>query len=176
MRRHRLVPRRCPPTNSAVAAAALVAAVKKDPSTNAWPRFEVGKYLVTGNTVLTPASIGHVFTNVPDAFGTNVTFADIRRALGELQMAYRERGFVTVSVGLPPQKLTNATVKIKVTEGRLSAINVKGNDYFSTPNVLRALPSLRTNMLLNSHVFQRELDTANASRDRPDLSRHQPRL
>jgi hemolysin activation/secretion protein/AraC-like DNA-binding protein len=154
------------PTNSAVAAAALMAAVKKDSSTNAGPRFTVNKYLVAGNTVLPPASLGHVFTNVPEAFGTNVSFADIRSALGELQMAYRERGFVTVSVALPPQKLTNATVQIKVTEGRLSAINVKGNKYFSTDNVLRALPSLHTNMLLNSHVFQRELDTANASRDR----------
>ncbi len=155
-----------PPTNSAVAAAALVAAVKKDSSTNAGPRFTVKKYLVTGNTVLSPTAIGHVFTNVPDAFGTNVSFTDIRGALGELQMAYRERGYVTINVALPPQKLTNATVKIKVTEGRLATINVKGNNYFSTANVLRALPSLHTNMLLNSHVFQRELDTANASRDR----------
>jgi hemolysin activation/secretion protein/AraC-like DNA-binding protein len=154
------------PANPVMAAAAVAAAKKKDSSTNAGPRFKVEKYLVAGNSVLAPASIGHVFTNVPDAFGTNVAFADIRSALGELQMAYRERGFVTVSVALPPQKLTNAEVKIKVTEGRLAAINVKGNNWFSTPNVLRALPSLHTNMLLNSHIFQRELDTANASRDR----------
>jgi len=154
------------PANPVMAVAAVAAVKKKDASTNAGPRFKVEKYLVTGNTVLAPASLGHVFTNVPDAFGTNVAFADIRAALGELQMAYRERGYVTVSVALPPQKLTNAVVTIKVTEGRLAAINVKGNNWFSTPNVLRALPSLHTNMLLNSHVFQRELDTANASRDR----------
>ncbi|HEY2329836.1 MAG TPA: helix-turn-helix domain-containing protein, partial [Verrucomicrobiae bacterium] len=142
-----------------LAAVALAAAkVKKNPSTNAGPVFKVDKYLVSGNSVLPPAELGKILTNSPDAFGTNVTFTDIRSALGDLQMAYRERGFVTVSVGLPPQKLTNATVKIKVTEGRLSAINVKGNDWFSTENVLRSLPSLHTNMLLNSHVFQRELD------------------
>ncbi len=130
------------------------------------PKFKVDKYLVSGNSVLAPGQLGKVFTNVPAAFGTNVSFADIRTALGDLQMAYRERGFVTVSVSLPPQKLTNAEVKIKVTEGRLAAINVKGNNHFSTANVLRALPSLHTNMLLNSHVFQRELDLANANRDR----------
>jgi hemolysin activation/secretion protein len=135
-------------------------------TTNAAPGFKVEKYLVSGNTVLEPKKLGGIFTNVPDSFGTNVTIANIRDALGELQMAYRERGYVTVSVGLPPQKLTNATVKIKVTEGRLSDINVQGNDWFSTENVLRALPGLHTNMLLNSHVFQRELDMANASRDR----------
>jgi hemolysin activation/secretion protein len=119
-----------------------------------------------GDSVLPPETIGGIFTNVPAAFGTNVSFDGIRAALGDLQMAYRERGFVTVSVGLPQQKLTNATVRVQVIEGRLAAINVTGNNYFSSNNVMRALPSLHTNMILNSRVFQRELDNANASRDR----------
>jgi hemolysin activation/secretion protein/AraC-like DNA-binding protein len=135
-------------------------------STNAGPRFTVARFRVEGNSLLTVDAVGDIITNVPDAFGTNVSFEDIQAALGDLQMAYRERGFVTVSVGLPPQKLTNATVKVQVTEAPLVAINVTGNRYFSTANVLRALPSLHTNMMLNSHVFQRELDLANASRDR----------
>jgi hemolysin activation/secretion protein/AraC-like DNA-binding protein len=135
-------------------------------STNSGPRFAVEKYLVSGNSILSPGTIGGILTNVPDAFGTNVTLEGIHAAMGDLQMAYRERGYVTVSVGLPPQKLTNAEVKVKVTEGRLAAINVTGNRWFSMDNVLRALPSLHTNMLLNSHIFQRELDQANASRDR----------
>ncbi|HSY19915.1 MAG TPA: helix-turn-helix domain-containing protein [Candidatus Acidoferrales bacterium] len=134
--------------------------------TNTAPKFKVEKYLVSGNTILPPDKLGSLFTNIPESFGTNVTFAEIRTALGNLQTAYRERGFVTVSVGLPPQKLTNDTVKVKVTEGHLAVIKVEGNNWFSTPNVLRSLPSLHTNMLLNSHVFQRELDLANANRDR----------
>jgi hemolysin activation/secretion protein len=73
---------------------------------------------------------------------------------------------VTVAVGIPQQAITNAEVKMKVTEGRLAAINVTGNRWFSSNNVMRALPSLHPDMLLNSHVFQRELDSANASRDR----------
>lgn len=129
-------------------------------------KFTVDKYLVTGNSVLPPEQMGRLFTNRPAAFGTNVSIEDIRTVLGDLQAAYRERGLVTVAVGLPPQKLTNGVVKINVTEGRLAAISVKGNTHFSTENVLRALPSLQTNMLLNSHVFQRELDLANANRDR----------
>jgi hemolysin activation/secretion protein/AraC-like DNA-binding protein len=135
-------------------------------STNAGPRFAVEKYLVMGNSVLPPESIARAITNVDGAFGTNTSFDGIRAAMTELQMAYRERGYVTVSVGLPRQKLTNATVKVQVTEGRLAAINVAGNCYYSSNNVMCALPSLHTNMLLNSHVLQRELDVANASRDR----------
>jgi len=139
------------------------------PDTNAGPRFSVNKYLVTGNTALTPDVVAGAFTNVDGAFGTNVSLDGVRAGLTELQAAYRDHGFVTVSVGLPPQKVTNATVKVQVTEGRLVAINVAGHDwhhYYNSNNVMRALPSLQTNELLNSHVLQGELDAANANRNR----------
>ena len=137
-------------------------------STNSVPHFRVDKYLVEGNSILSPAAIGGIFTNVPAAFGTNVTIDGILKAAGDLQAAYRERGYMTVIVGLPPQKLTNAVVTVKVTEAPLVAINVKneGGQWFSSNNVMRALPDLHTNMLLNAKIFQRELDAANISRDR----------
>ena len=135
-------------------------------STNAGPRFEVEKYEVMGNSVLTPKIIGMTLTNIDGAFGTNVSFEGIRTAVTQLQGAYSERGYVTVSVGLPQQKLTNATVKVQVTEGRLADILVKGNRYFSSNNVMRALPGLHTGMILNGPIFNAELNRANASQDR----------
>jgi hemolysin activation/secretion protein len=137
-------------------------------STNAGPRFRVDRYVIEGNTLLSPGEIAGIFTNVPAAFGTNVAIDAILAAAGDLQTAYRERGYMTVVVGLPPQKLTNAEVKVKVTEAPLVAINVKfeSGRYFSSNNVMRALPDLHTNILLNAKVFQRELDQANLSRDR----------
>ncbi len=128
--------------------------------------FTVKKYVVSGNTILPPETIARALTNSPESFGTNVTLDGLRAALADLQLAYRERGYVTVAVGLPQQKLTNETVKIQVTEGRLASVRVTGNRYFSSNNVMAALPSLHTNILLNSHIFQRELDLANANRDR----------
>lgn len=136
------------------------------PSSTNGPRFTVNSYEIEGNTLLPPATIADVLTNVPEAFGTNVTFDAVKALLGDLQLAYRERGFATVAVSLPQQKLTNGIIKVQVTEGRIERINVTGNRWYSSNNIMRALPSLHTNMLLNSHVFQRELDTANASRDR----------
>jgi hemolysin activation/secretion protein len=135
-------------------------------STNAGPRFEVEKYLVLGNSVLSPKAMAEVLTNIDGAYGTNVSFEGIRTVLAELQGAYHERGYVTVTLGLPQQKLTNATVKVQVTEGRLADINVKGNRYFSSNNVMRALPSLHTNKVLNGPIFQAELNRANANQDR----------
>jgi hemolysin activation/secretion protein len=135
-------------------------------TTNAGPRFAVEKYQIEGNTLLPPATIATLLTNIDGAYGTNVSLDGIRAAVLELRAAYRARGFVSVDVSLPPQKLTNATVKIQVTEGRLMAIDVKGNHYFSSNNVMRALPSLHTNMILNAQIFQAELDRANADQDR----------
>jgi len=130
------------------------------------PRFTVDKYQVLGNTLLPPLAISQVLTNVPGAFGTNVSIDRIQEVVAHLGAAYRERGFATVYVGLPQQRLTNAAVKIQVIEGRLASIAVKGNKYFSTDNVLRSMPGLYTNMILNSLTFQAQLNQANANQDR----------
>lgn len=135
-------------------------------STNTGPRFEVEQYTINGNTVLPPAAVGRAITNIDGAFGTNVSFDGIQTVVTELGKAYHERGYATVTVDVPQQKLTNATVKLQVLEGRLADIKVTGNRYFSSNNVMRALPSLHTNMVLNVPVFNAELNRANANQDR----------
>jgi hemolysin activation/secretion protein/AraC-like DNA-binding protein len=127
------------------------------------PKFQVEHYDVRGNTLLKPEILDVIFT---DAKGTNVSLSQIRDALADLQLEYRERGFATVAVTLPQQQITNATVAVQVTEAPIASINVLNNHHYSSNNIMRALPSLHTNMLLNSQVFQRELDLANANRDR----------
>lgn len=131
-------------------------------ATNA-PAFEVRRYAVEGNTLLSPAVIDKV---LHDYTGPAIDLDKIRQGLTELQLAYRGRGYPTVSVTLPQQQLTNGVVKVRVVEGRLADIQVVGNNHFSSNNVLAALPSLRTNVVLNSQIFQRDLDEANANRDR----------
>ena len=98
--------------------------------------------------------------------GTNIDFARLRAGLGQLQLRYREFGYSTINVTLPPQRLSNGVVWVKVIEGRLSDIRVTGNHWFSEKNIRRALPSLTTNVLLNNKWFQPELDLANANHDR----------
>ena len=119
-------------------------------------------YKVEGNTVLAPREFD-VLTNYT---GTNVDFARMREGLVNLQLRYHDLGYPTISVTLPPQKLTNGIVNVKVTEGRLTKISIAGNEHFSDANIHRALPSLTTNVLLNTKWFQPELDQANQNRDR----------
>jgi hemolysin activation/secretion protein len=127
------------------------------------PAFEVRRYNVRGNTLLPAEQLEQILAS---GTGDKVTLPQIQKALGDLQLAYRDRGWATVAVSLPQQQLTNAIVQVQVVEGTLTDIQVTGNRHFSSNNVVRALPSLRTNTLLNSRVFQRELDLANQDRDR----------
>lgn len=140
---------------------AVVAAVTNAPARPA-PTLAINTYRIEGNTVLPPRDFG-VLSNYT---GTNVTFAQLREGVGKVQLRYRELGFPTIGVSLPQQKISNGLVRVKVVEGRLANIQVTGNEYFSSNNVRRALPSLTTNVLLNTKWFQPELDRANANRDR----------
>jgi hemolysin activation/secretion protein len=126
------------------------------------PTLAVKTYRIEGNTVLPPQDFG-VLSNYT---GTNITFPQLREGLGKVQLRYRELGFPTIGVTLPQQRISNGVVRVKVVEGKLAAINVTGNEYYSSNNVRRALPSLTTNVLLNTKWFQPELDQANANRDR----------
>jgi hemolysin activation/secretion protein len=125
--------------------------------------FDVKHYVLSGNTILGESVVVPILSK---KMGPAISFEDIRNMLIELQGAYRERGYVTVAVALPPQQITNGTVRIQVTEGRLAEIRVTQNRHFSSNNVMRDFPRLHTNALLNSFDFQPQLDRANANRDR----------
>ena len=127
------------------------------------PAFEVIGYSVDGNTLLPDDQLEAIFSKYT---GPAVGFDTVKAALAELQLTYRDYGFVTVSVSLPSQRITNSIVRVLVTEGRLVGIRVVGNRYFSSNNIVRSLPGLETNVLLNSKWFLPELNRANANPDR----------
>jgi hemolysin activation/secretion protein len=137
---------------------------------NPTPHFAVKAFDVSGDTLLSVETLNTVLSRHT---GTNVALTNIVEAVADLQKEYRDRGYPTVRVAVPQQQITNQTVKLQVFEGRLSGIEVTKNRFFSSNNVMRALPGLHTNMILNSAAFQAELDRANANQDRqiyPQLS------
>ncbi len=158
-----------PPT--AARSPATASARASNTSTNAGPRFIVRHYEIRGDTLLSTKALTQVLLKYT---GTNVGIADIVKAASDLQMEYRDRGFPTVSVTIPQQRITNDIVRLRVFEGRLSDIIVTGNHYFSSNNIVRQLPSLHTNMIIHGPVLQAELDRANANRDRQIYPEIQP--
>jgi hemolysin activation/secretion protein len=148
-----------PGTNSTAAASTNATAA----TTNAMPHFVLEGYEVQGNTLLPEATVKAIFDR---HIGTNVGFEDVSAGIKELKAEYHARGYDTIDVTIPQQRITNNIFKIQVFEGRLVEIIVKGNRWYSSNNVMRALPGLKTNSYLNSKLFQPELDRANANQDR----------
>jgi hemolysin activation/secretion protein len=145
------------PTNGPPAKASLA------PAPGQTLHFLVSRYEVTGNTLLPKKVLDGIFARHT---GTNITFDDVASAEKELQLEYHNRGYDTISVTIPQQRLTNGVFKIRVFEGRLAEILVTGNRFYSSNNVRRALPGLKTNIFLNSKLLQPQLDLANANQDR----------
>jgi hemolysin activation/secretion protein len=132
-------------------------------ATNAVPHLEVQGYEVTGNRLLDDDVLQSVLSKYT---GTNITFDQVGEAVKELTLEYWDRGYGTVNVITPVQTISNGIIKLQVFEGRLAAIQVSGNHYFSSNNVMRALPGLETNMILNNKILQPQLDLANVNQDR----------
>ncbi|HZQ46567.1 MAG TPA: ShlB/FhaC/HecB family hemolysin secretion/activation protein, partial [Verrucomicrobiae bacterium] len=140
------------------------------PAASAKPAFVLTGYQVEGNTLLSDDTLESILSKYTGELQTREDLlTNIVKARNELQLEYWNRGFPTAKVLVPAgQSLeaTNAIVRMQVIEGVLAEINVVGNRYFSSNNVMRALPSLKTNMILNSKVYDAELIRANGNQDR----------
>ena len=134
------------PTETAAAPAAL--------------KFDIDRYVVEGNTLLSPASISDTLAPYT---GRQKDFGDVQRALEALQLAYQKRGWGVVQVTLPEQELERGEVRFAVTETRIGKIEVQGNEYFSDANVRRSVPSLQEGQVPNSLAIARSLRVANES-------------
>jgi hemolysin activation/secretion protein len=57
-----------------------------------------------------------------------VSLAEIRQLVAQVNELYRKKGVVTAQAILPPQDLTDGTVRIRLIEGRLGRISLQGNE------------------------------------------------
>lgn len=125
--------------------------------------FAVERYLVEGNTILTPEKMDPILDKYKRS---GLTFKDIEAARAELEKAYHTAGYPTVLVTIPEQTIESGTVRLTVLEGRLGAIAVVGNEYFTKQNILGKLPSVKHEAVLYEPTFLKELNAANGN---PDL-------
>lgn len=100
---------------------------------------QITGYRVIGNTLLSPDEVLSVVEGRVGRMG----FADIQKTAQLLQAKYRERGYGAVIVQVPDQTLSQGVVQLEVVEGKLSQVQVTGNQQFSRANVLHSLDTLQ---------------------------------
>ena len=103
------------------------------------PHFAVNGFAVEGAHALPATSIDATLAPFE---GPSVTFARLEEAIAALKAKYRDVGIDAVNIVLPQQDISNGIIKISVTEARLGKVEVAGNKFFSSDNIVRALPAL----------------------------------
>jgi hemolysin activation/secretion protein len=121
-------------------------------------RFDIQRYVVEGNTLLTADELARLTS--PFA-GSRRDFGDVQRALEALENAYRARGYAAVQVYVPEQDMEKGTVLLRVVEPRIRRVEVTGNKFFDEPNIRASLPSVKEGSVPNSSAIAANLRVAN---------------
>lgn len=114
---------------------------------------QISGYRVVGNTLLPQ----EVVLSVVEGRVGSLSFADIQKTAQLLQAKYREHGYGAVIVQVPDQTLSQGVVQLEVVEGRLSQVQVTGNQQFSRDNILNSLPALQLRMTPSLFELDRQL-------------------
>ena len=129
------------------------------------PHFEVDEYRVLGNTVLGARDIERVLYPL---LGKDKSLTDVEVARTALEKLYHDHGYSTIFVDIPPQKIEDGVVRLRVTEGRIEHEQIAGARYFSERDVIAALPAAAPGTVLQTSKLQEELAAVNrATPDRP---------
>ena len=122
------------------------------------PAFDVFEYQVEGNTTLDQDSIERA---VYPFLGPAKTLTDVDGARSALETRYHDKGFGTVRVLIPEQKVVGGVVRLVVAEGRVEKLEIVNSKYFSQGRILDTVKSLHEGEVPNLLVAQQELAQVN---------------
>lgn len=129
-------------------------ATEQAPSAPPSGGFDVFEFAVEGNTVLPALEIERA---VYPHLGPNVGVGAVNAARDALERAYHDAGFLTVTVEVPEQRVTEGLVRLKVVEGRVERLKVSGAQY-TLPSRMRAqMPSVAQGEVPNFNDVQDDL-------------------
>ncbi len=61
---------------------------------------------------------------------SDITIGQIQFIADKITQIYRQKGYILAQAFLPPQKVTDGTVEIKIVEGKLGHVSAVGNEYY----------------------------------------------
>lgn len=97
-----------------------------------------------------------------------LTLKEIQEIADRITDAYRQKGFITSRAYLPPQNLKEGVLTLKVIEGQMGEIEIKGNRFFKEA-LLRKKIRLNRGAPFNYNTLRRGLTKIN---EQPDRSAH----
>lgn len=143
------------------------AEVKKElPSTPLAPEGKqkayVSKINVAGTTLISAQKIKDIIAPFQNR---ELTLRDLQKVADLITDAYRQKGYITSRAYLPPQKIEQGILEIRVVEGITGDIEIKGNRYFKS-SLLKGKITLRKGQPFDYNTLRKGLSKINGQPDR----------
>lgn len=116
---------------------------------------------VTGATIFKPEVFSPIFKPYLDK---KITFDDLQGIAEKIKEKYKEKGYLTTTVFIPSQSVETGVVEIRIVEGKMGALKIEGNKYFSS-SLLAKYFHIKKNETLNILTAQRDIYRLNRSSD-----------
>ena len=88
--------------------------------------------------------------------GKQVTLKDLREMADKITNIYRDKGYMTCGAVLPPQRIHDGVVEIRLIEGKTGKVNLTGNRYTKTGYIMNRI-SLKPGEIANTEKLNRDL-------------------
>jgi len=122
----------------------------------------VKKIRVTGVKLISQKEITDIITPFENK---ELTIADMQKAADLITDDYRQKGYITSRAYLPPQKIEVGVLEIRVLEGMMGNVEIKGNRYFRT-SLIKSKISLAKGEPFNYNQLRKDLSRINEHPDR----------
>jgi hemolysin activation/secretion protein len=128
------------------------------------PRFDIWVFHVVGNTLLSAAQVEAA---VYPFLGPGKQLADVEGARTALEKAYQDRGFLSVVVDIPQQRVAGGEVRLEVTQATVDRLRITGSRYHLPSRIRAEAPSVAPGKVPDFNALQ--ADIARIQQASPDL-------
>ncbi|MDM8566866.1 ShlB/FhaC/HecB family hemolysin secretion/activation protein [Candidatus Halobeggiatoa sp. HSG11] len=114
---------------------------------------EVSEFQFEGNSIFSDAELTEMAQNYQ---GKKITAEQLQRFKNEITTHYVKNGYINSGAVIPDQQITNGIVKIQIIEGKLSKIEVSGNEHLRASYIQKRLQD-NQNAILDIEKLQQRL-------------------
>ncbi|MDD4955551.1 MAG: ShlB/FhaC/HecB family hemolysin secretion/activation protein [Candidatus Omnitrophica bacterium] len=125
-------------------------------------RVQIKKIVIEGATLISEKEIRAV---VSEYEGKELALPEMQKVADKVTEVYREKGYTTSRAYLPPQTIKEGILTIKVIEGKVGKIDIKGNKYFRTSQLEKKI-KLKPKDYFKYDSLQNSLTYINENPDR----------